>query len=937
MTKRKVSLGQEGAPAPRATAQVAVSNEVLELFFGTGVVYHEVALPTPLPDVVSGFKIVEGDDATGYRVRPAEAGEDPDVAISALEHLAELGGRWLPCPYQLSAPLAVQIFLEPNARGTSARCLLAIDTTERAGSNGACLDAALDAGRPFRPLGRGELGRFLDVPDVRQLVRELGRRGMERAPFKLAALLETLAPLLPRLHLSPIDEHVAVPVSLVLDLGNSRSSALLVESHEGRTSSVPLEIRSSGNPFAVSSDAFGSRLAFLPDAFDAEEHLVAVGEGFALPSLVRMGPEALDRALETPHRYTCSLSGPKRYLWDGRPTDTRWHFACRIGGGRSGESYRTIHGRALRHLDDHGDGLVLREDGPSTPADPRYAPRAMMLFALVELLQQAYAQISSAPYKRFQGKEGSPRVLRHVALTYPSAMGPEEREIYESLVQNAVVLACYYLRIPNERRPNWNLQAKRFDRFLVVDEALAAQMVFAYQEIVHRFGGDVDELARVLGREERTLRVGSIDIGGGTSDVMIADYVDTMPGVGTALTVRTLFSDGVGIAGDDVCRALVEDCVVDQMLAQLATPAARRALSLLLAEGDAGHGAQFRTLKAKLVPSFWLPLARCFWAIAEGAEVADHSADKAYGVHEALRAFGQPSLPSSVVAEADAFLSAQVPGWPGLSNFLFRFDETAIDRAVLRILREPLRKYADIIAQFGVDILLLAGRTSKLRAVRRVMLEELPVAPARIVAMAGYPVADWYPSRWRNEGKVLDPKTTVAAGATVLHLALRNQLPGLVIESVAHEPVRPIFGLYQDAEPHIPRSTELFGEKTLSSSGAASRAALSEPFLYVRGMRLGARYVASEEMDGAPLFEVCPRDAATEEALLAARARVRFRLAEGDRIEIAEVIANERGGQMFSPGDLVLRLRTSSFDRYWLDTGELEVGHRWLDAARENG
>ena len=120
------------------------------------------------------------------------------------------------------------------------------------------------------------------------------------------------------------------------------------------------------------------------------------------------------------------------------------------------------------------------------------------------------------------------------------------------------------------------------------------------------------------------------------------------------------------------------------------TPLARRRFVLLFVEGDAGHGATWRTLKAKMVPSFWLPLARCFWAVGEGAELEGHTEGKTYAVQDALRLTGQPALASAVVAEADAFLSAEVPGWPGLSNLVFRFDAEAVDRAVLRVLREPL-------------------------------------------------------------------------------------------------------------------------------------------------------------------------------------------------------------------------------------------------------
>ncbi|MCB9596768.1 MAG: virulence factor SrfB [Sandaracinaceae bacterium] len=914
--KRKVSLDSSiGSPRSRSTQPVEATTEVLELFFDTGVIFHDVPLPSPLPDLISGFVIVPAtDERAGDSVRRAEPGEEPDVEISAVEHLAELQGRWLPCPYQLSCAHCVQVYLQEGERPGQVRALLAVDTMQAAGSQGRHLDGGIDAGRPFRPLEKNELGSFLSHPVTRNFMRELGKQGIDRAPFKLAALLETLAPLLPRLRFAKLSDHTTVPVSLVLDFGNSRSNAVLVETHGTAVSSVPLELRDGANPFHVSDETFGSRITFLPTAFDDTEHDVAVGQSFALPSLTRLGREALDRALETPHRYQCSLSGPKRYLWDEKAAEERWHFAL-----KQGEEYRAVSGRLLKHVFDLGDGIALREDGPATPADPRYAPRTMMLFAMVEILQQAYAQINSVRYRSFQGREGLPRILRHLVITYPSAMRAEELEVYETLVRNAVVLACHYLNVRPEDRPNFNAQSKDFDRFLVVDEAMASQMVYVYQEIVHSFAGSMEELVRIYGDEDGSIRIASVDIGGGTSDVMIAEYRDMMPGTGTALHVKKLFQDGISIAGDDVCRAIVEDIVLDQVLAQLPSSKARRELGQLLSEGDAGHGAAWRTLKAKLVPYFWLPIARCYWAIAEGYEIPEHNAERQYSVADTWRVFDRPVPSSAVLGELDRFLAQTVPGWPGLMNLSFRFDKEEVERSIERVLREPLRKYADILAQFDVDLLVLAGRTSKLHPVRRLFIGEMPVSPPRIKTMADYAVGDWYPSKWRDAGLIKDPKSTVAAGAAVLHLAGRNQLPGLLLEGMEELEQRPIYGLYQPTEPHIPRVNELFRD-----------GAKSPEFLYTRGMMIGFRNVDSQEMDGSPLFEVLPASQKVEQALLEDRVKMKFAIEAGEQITISEV-KSQRGQHTFAPHDFRLRLKTVTVDRYWLDTGVLTTPYRAYD------
>jgi hypothetical protein len=946
MVKKKVSLGSSpdleseargGAGEAVLPAHRAASIDVLELFFNTGIILHDVAMPRGLPDTVSSFIVMQAGSPPGgpsagkpgpggpstFSVRRATAGEEPDVEISAHDHLAELSNRWLPVPYQLSCPFAVQVFLAETGSG-GLRAVMAVDTLEQNASQGRHLDAAYDEGRPFRALDKNEVAQFFDHPETRELVRRLERAGIDKALFKLAALLETLAPLLPKIRFSRIETAQPIPVSLVLDLGNSRSTALLVEGRDSGVFGVPLEMRNLSNPIETSQESFDSRITFLPSPWDKAVFPTATGDSFQWPSVARMGREALDRALETPHRYQCTLSGPKRYLWDERQTDERWHFAQKIGqvspGPQGGGEHRPVFGRILKYLPEDSGGTFLREDGPQTPADPRYAPRSMMLFAIVEILCQAFAQINGAQYRMFQGKEANPRVLRHLVLTYPSAMRAEERNIYEALVRNAVILTSHVLNIRADLRPNFNGASGQFEPFLFVDEALAAQMVFVHQEAQGTFSGSMEELISVYGHVPKDgsstgkLRVASVDIGGGTSDVMIAEYEDKLPGTGTSLSITRLFQDGVGIAGDEVCRAIVEDVIFPQIVAQLPTQESKGKLLHLFGEGDAGHGSAWRTLRARLVPYLWLPLARCYWSVAEGFALPDHAPEKMYLLTYVFEIFGLPGISAQVLGEADRFLESEVEGFPGIENLFLKFDAREVERAVERVLREPLRRYADILAQFDVDLLVLAGRTAALPCIKALFVNEMPVPPPRIKSMARYRVGEWYPSKWKDQGHIKDPKSTVTAGASVLHLASKNKLPGFLIDTIAPAPDKPIYGLYQDTEPHIARANELFRKGTSSP-----------PFVYTHGMRIGFRNVDSQEMEGSPLFEVRPANADVEAALLEDRVSISFDLARDGDIQVGKV-TSQRNQFSFESTDFVLSLKTAADDKYWLDTGVFDTG-----------
>ena len=72
MVKKKVSLGSSpdlesdgrGAAGEAVLpAHRAAAIDVLELFFNTGIIFHDVAMPRGLPDTVSSFIVMQGGGA----------------------------------------------------------------------------------------------------------------------------------------------------------------------------------------------------------------------------------------------------------------------------------------------------------------------------------------------------------------------------------------------------------------------------------------------------------------------------------------------------------------------------------------------------------------------------------------------------------------------------------------------------------------------------------------------------------------------------------------------------------------------------------------------------------------------------------------------------------------------------------------------------------
>src|SRR5262249_18961709 len=99
------------------------------------------------------------------------------------------------------------------------------------------------------------------------------------------------------------------------------------------------------------------------------------------------------------------------------------------------------------------------------------------------------------------------------------------------------------------------------------DEATCVQLVWLYGEIGRKFAGNVEAFLELVGRRraapggapQPSLRVASIDIGGGTTDLMIITYTR----VGDhGLRPTPNFREGVRIAGDDVLKLIIERIIL---------------------------------------------------------------------------------------------------------------------------------------------------------------------------------------------------------------------------------------------------------------------------------------------------------------------------------------------------------------------------------------
>ncbi len=768
-----------------------------------------------------------------------------------------------------------------------------------------------DVGLPFEAhMGAGSFWRSSTLISwVQGLFKSVPATGSEKAPpFSVAlagfmTLIDGLrqAEVLPEVtFMQP--EGQSVDVHLILDLGNSRACGILAEHLPGEPVNldecVKLEIRDLSDPSQVYTEPFDTSFKFRPPLFADPENLVPHGGvNFPWPSILRMGNEAA--RFDPCDVGDTGMSSPKRYLWDDRPPHFPWYFHLTEGGVG-----KKINASFLKFLDEQG---VFRGNNAQPPFEPCYPPSSMMTFLLLEIINHAFAQINSYAYRKFRGHRLARRVLKSLVITTPCGMSRPERTIYRERAQSAVDL-FFHTMGAGGGIPKPSLY---FD----FDEATAVQLTFIYGEVKHRFLGDSREALSSLGRErsvegarEPVFRLASIDIGGGTSDLMIAEY-SPIARDSVGVQQRMLFSEGFSIAGDEIAKRIIEKLILRRVFtwAQQKNPdISWEEFQGFFGPSKAGRDKKFSDMKAELCRQVWIPMAH------RHLEFAEKESDEPI-VEVTFDKFFPGRLPGSNVL--DFFTEHMKKDFRcdmTLAEIPWELSRRRIGTVISNVLETVLRIFSEVISQFDCDAVILGGKPSSLPVIRDLLVKLMPVSPEKIIGLKGYPIGSWYPFSQRGGG-IADPKTTCVVGAAVWLFSERlKNLDGLSLKTdgTLIQKRECFLGTYSHESQTI--SQLLFP----APQGDVSTLSIGKPVM------IGIRRVDSDVCLADPIWEI-----GVDQKRIGTSGPVSVHLKQdpSNRECLAVARVEDDNGSVKDAKAVSLKLRTLVSEQYWLDTGCFEL------------
>jgi hypothetical protein len=601
-------------------------------------------------------------------------------------------------------------------------------------------------------------------------------------------------------------------------------------------------------------------------------------------SMVRMGREADDllMMIRSGGGNRTGVSSPKRYLWAGDPSwldGSFWWMVDQYGLCDPDEHQTTLKGPLLQFFNEN-DSDDLTDSAEVSPFQPQYAPRILMAAALYEILCQAYTCINSSWYRKHSGNESRIRQLQSLTLTYPSGMIEEERERFRKQSQKAVDIFIKTLGRRQSIVPSVRLN---------IDEASAVHLTYIWSEI-QKVGKNPKLLFNMMGRErpgsdvsetESTpslssaktaasasnrrrfshsnpvadaaesvtkpsyicpeFRIACIDIGGGTTDLMIAKYHCEGGQDGDRISGETLHRDGISLAGDFLVKRLLE-CLIIPMFAD-ATNMEPVAVKYLFGP-DTNLNREFAGLRVNWMNHLFVPLAQQYLILAG-------ENDEKTEISHLDPLIVDPKVVEILQKKIDELYG---PGYCSSGQPLgLYYCREHFEDIVKEVFDDLLFDFCQSIVEFDADVVLLAGQLSKIDIIQQIIESYLPLPTSRIIPMFGRYVGNWYPyqsARNMSPGIIIDPKSPVVVGAAI-DLAAQGLLD-LFKFKMKDKVASQSFYWGTMTENHIVRERIIFEPRT---AGDTESTRIEFPMLSQR-LLIGRKRRSNDDAQATPIYLV---------------------------------------------------------------------------------
>lgn len=580
-------------------------------------------------------------------------------------------------------------------------------------------------------------------------------------------------------------------VDLVIDIGNSATCALLFENKDDDSfdfdSVKKLIIQDYTNPHLEYNNSFPMNMMFSESSFGNIDKDNYHNNKFIVPSLTRIGFEAeklihsASTNLDLGYELKTYNSSPKRYLWDDQISDREWEFQP-LKTNRVKKVYLNGISEQLSL-----DGS-LKRSREVFGAKSMFSRASLMKFVFLEVLMHAHVQINSFKFREEHGEMTMPRTIKRITISCPTGMIQHEQIALRQAAAEACELLDGYQRFyfDQDENTNWfkkpqiipsiqdiskTLSQLEDKKDWMYDEATCSQLVFVYSLFSKKLRSNNYVIDHFLFNNKNTLKIASIDIGAGTTDIIINQYQLKTSNKIQELIPQPLFWDSFKLAGDDLMKELIQKLIIRSPLK----------MDDLAIEGLENYG------RSKGIVDIQSRINGFFGENSNNMGYLAKMMRKSF-VHQVaqpivLKYLQQANQQESLEMSFEEIIghkyenSALVNYFERIIGFNFleirwTISAKVVNEIVASVFEGLVRQMCLVINQFECDFVVLSGKPASLLSYEELFKKFLFVSPTNVINLNNYWIGKWYPFA-DNLGNVEDPKTIVAVGAIIALMAAK--------------------------------------------------------------------------------------------------------------------------------------------------------------------
>ncbi|MNU78648.1 Virulence factor SrfB [compost metagenome] len=580
-------------------------------------------------------------------------------------------------------------------------------------------------------------------------------------------------------------------VDLVIDIGNSATCALLFENKDDDSfdfdSVKKLIIQDYTNPHLEYNNSFPMNMMFSESSFGNIDKDNYHNNKFIVPSLTRIGFEAeklihsASTNLDLGYELKTYNSSPKRYLWDDQISDREWEF-------------QPLKTNRVKKVYLNGISEQLSLDGSLKSSREVFGAKSMfsraslMKFVFLEVLMHAHVQINSFKFREEHGEMTMPRTIKRITISCPTGMIQHEQIALRQAAAEACELLDGYQRFyfDQDENTNWfkkpeiipsiqdiskTLSQLEDKKDWMYDEATCSQLVFVYSLFSKKLRSNNYVIDHFLFNNKNTLKIASIDIGAGTTDIIINQYQLKTSNKIQELIPQPLFWDSFKLAGDDLMKELIQKLIIrsplktdDSAIEGLENYGRSKGIidiqsriNGFFGENSNNMGYLAKMMRKSFVHQVAQPIALKYLQQANQQESLEMSFEEIIG-HK----FENSALVNYF---------ERIIGF----NFLeirWTISVKVVNEIVSSVFEGLVRQMCLVINQFECDFVVLSGKPASLLSYEELFKKFLFVSPTNVINLNNYWIGKWYPFA-DNLGNVEDPKTIVAVGAIIALMAAK--------------------------------------------------------------------------------------------------------------------------------------------------------------------